>query len=249
MQLRLALALALLLPSACASHEDGSRPTSPTKTVETTPEPEPEPQPQPQPQPQPEPEPEPQPSSAKASIASVQMNQDCPDPAPTVAPAAAVPASTRASDEPPPPPAKEMAAKRAARGSSMSGKGPRQRCTQSTMQLAFSVGREAPARVVIERVRMLDAEGSSELATIAARRPMAWVDGTYREWDEAVPAGSEVKASYSLRVPDWTDVETKIGGPSYGHMFVLEVELTIDGEQKTLRSPAFTRERPHVIVT
>jgi hypothetical protein len=246
MHLRLVCTLVLFAVPACASHEDGSRPTSPTKVADADPEPA---DVQPEPQPEPEPEPEPR---AKASIASVQMIQDCPDPAPPAVAPASQPVPAGAAAPKPTKPAAEPSPKRsarAARGTSLGGKGPRQPCTQSTMQLAFAGQGDAPGRVAIHNVTILDAQSADVLGTVAARRPMTWVDGSYRAWDEVLPAGEATKASYSLRVPNWSDVEAKIGGTSFGHMFVVEVELTIDGERQTVRSPAFTRERPHVLVT
>lgn len=207
--------------------------------VEAPPTPEPKPDPLPEPPPEPEP-------VARAVIASVQMIQDCP---------------TRSDGFRPPPAATSPAAggklstpKRAARssggsaGASLSGHGPRQPCTQSTMQLVFSDPGDRTEHVEIDGVRMLDPTSGKELATLVAREPAAWADGAYLSWDQTLAPGQEVKASYALSVPDWSAVETAIGS-SYGVMFVLEVDVKVGDETQTVRSAEFPRERPHVIVT
>lgn len=118
------------------------------------------------------------------------------------------------------------------------------------MQIAFVDQGDDPARVIIERVRLLDPGTSKELSRVDVRHPASWQDGTYVQWDEIVPAKSSVKASYRISVPDWGKVELeKAGASSYGQMFVIEVELTVDGERQTVRSAEFARERPHVVVT
>ena len=64
-----------------------------------------------------------------------------------------------------------------------------------------------------------------------------------------MPKGESIMASYRLAMPDWSAVDKAIGGSSYDHAFVLEVDVEIDGVATTVRSPQFNRERPHVIAT
>ncbi|MEM6995468.1 MAG: hypothetical protein AAF721_33470, partial [Myxococcota bacterium] len=123
-------------------------------------------------------------------------------------------------------------------------------CTQSTMQLAFVGIGDSPAKVQIKAVRVLADKTAVPLATIESRVPMYWTgDGHYKPWDEVVPAGAELKASYRLAVPDWSALDTKLGKSSYVVPLVLDVDVEIDGVTTTLRSPPFNRERPHVIST
>jgi hypothetical protein len=255
---RLIVAFGVLFAGACTSHE---------------PPPEPKPVARDEPKPQPEPEPEPEPPAkivAKATIASVQMIEDCPDPVEersrglfgwlggadeSVVKPDEPAASKEAAMQPPAdeaPPSMGSAARAAvAPGESEDGSwSPPDMCTQSTMQIAFTGQGEEPGRVVIDRIDVIDPRSGKSLGRIDARRPQAWAaDGTYRAWDEIIGAGTDTKASYSLSVPDWSAVERTLGRSSYGHMFVLEVELSIDGERQTVRSPEFPREEPHVIVT
>jgi hypothetical protein len=167
-------------------------------------------------------------SAAKVSISSVQMISDCPD------------------EDPASPAAAAMEPGDAERSAESAGDF-EQPCTQSTMQLSLTS--DARATVAIQAVRLLSPEGV-QLATLRARTPKAWVVGGYHPWDERLAPGAEVKASYKLSVPDWDAVDGKLGsGSSVGKMFVLEVDVTIDGRPQTVRSSAFPREEDHVIVT
>ena len=218
-------------------------------------------------EPKPDPKPEEPPSEpiARAAIASVQMIEDCPSqndgwrPPPVASGPAQAPAATAipapAADESAPtpgapmPPAKEAAS--AARGAAIAGGGGPwvQPCTQSTMQVVFSGQGDRTAKVEIEKVRLLDPKSGKSVATIDAREPAAWTDGAYQSWNETIAPRQEVKASYELSVPDWTEVEKQIGTSSSGFMFVLELDVNVDGELQTVRSSQFPREMPHVIVT
>jgi hypothetical protein len=236
----LLVGIAAVLSTACAPHEDGE------STKPGTPEVEPK-----------DPtraEPEPSKQLATVTIASVQMIQDCPEqdatPAAGPRPAPGAPAA-------PMPPADEGVRQdesRAARGASVAGKpgyAPiRQPCTQSTMQLSFTGQGPTSAKVKIEAVRVLAASGD-ELGTVNARLPTAWKqDGTYQTWDETIAPETDVKASYKLSVPNWNDVEAKLGDRNpFETKFVLEVDVEVGGELQTVRSPEFVREHPHVIVT
>ena len=236
------VALPLLLSAGCTSHEG-------------EPKPQPKPEGQVDPEPEPEPEPEPPKVVATARIASVQMIEDCPqhDPPPPAQPASLVPSAQAPMGGQLLEDSSVAAGARArpmdgAAGDSALGWGPSM-CTQSSMQIVFSGQGEEPGRVRIQRIRMLKPEGSVPLATLDARLPSLWNSGAYTPWDEVVPAGAEVQASYRLSVPEWSLLEKALGGSSYGPMFVLEVELEIDGQRQTIRSPEFPREMPHVVVT
>ena len=245
----LLVALALALTTACAAHE-GAQPES-DKPPRNEPQVDPRPDPQPEPQPEPEPEP-----NAKIAISSVTMVQDCADPhtvrspgASATAPASPKPTSPAAiAADAPMPPAKGASATRARRvgpGGSL-----RQPCTQSTMQLAITETAGASAKIGIEQVRLVRPDTGAVLATIEAREPTAWNDaGQYTAWDETLEPDAEVKASYEISVPNWSDVDTALGQSSMGHMFALEVDIEVDGVAQTVRSPEFARERPHVVVT
>jgi hypothetical protein len=257
---------ALATTLGCTAHE-GDAPTKPN--APKTAQPESKPEPEPEPDPEPEPEPEPQRVLAKASIASVVMIEDCPDraplpPAPTTLnrgmpmppPSAVVPKDEAAqkapADEAPSaelaPGAAAKMAPGAALGDSPHGWSPP--CSQSTMQISFTGQGDTPGRVVIERVRLLEPGTFEELGRLSVRHPAAWTESGYFAWDEILPAGGSVKASYSLGLPNWSDVERKkAGASSYGHMFVLEVEVSIDGVSQTVRSQEFPREEAHVVVT
>ncbi|MEM6995786.1 MAG: hypothetical protein AAF721_35075 [Myxococcota bacterium] len=250
--------IATLLACTCAFVVacDSGEATKATPVAKT------EPKSDPKTDPKQDPKQDPAPAAKLAiTIASVQMIEDCPapkaeaTPEPPVPPAAAAPeppTKPTAAAKPPPPPAEpisESAVRRGAPG--RGGFAPiEQPCTQSTMQLSARNPGDAPATIVIADIRLLDAKTKKDLAAISSREAMAWKPGgTYEPWDQRVPAGETIKASYKLGVPSWSAVDEAIGGGSMGHGFVLQITMTIDGTEQTVTSPEFAREPPHVIVT
>ena len=239
---RLLISLSLVLAAGCTSIEKPKEKETSQKKGDDGPPPEPEKK-----------------VVSKASIASVQMIEDCPqsDPAPPPPPAA---------DEPPPPASPPAAEPEKPAAGAMAR--PMRRavpagdiqhgdsfapmptiCTQSTMQLNFSKDGVETDKVTIEDVRVLLPDSSDRVGTVQARKPTRWTGSKYEPWDETIPAGTEVKAAYRISVPDWGPIDKKVGGNSFGKMFIIEVDLTIGGQTQTIRSPQFPRERPHVVVT
>ena len=169
--------------------------------------------------------------AAKVSISSVQMISDCPDKEDaSVAAGAAMQ-----------PPADQ------ARGDSLVAF--EQPCTQSNVQLSLRSEESAPLSFAVRSVRLLSADGV-QVATLKSRGPSVWVVDGYHPWDERLVPKTDVKASYKLSVPDWYEVDKKLGmDSSVGKMFLLEIEVSVDGKSQTLRSTPFPREEDHVIVT
>jgi hypothetical protein len=164
--------------------------------------------------------PEPPHVEIKVAIASVQLIEDCPDPAPAAA--------------------QEMSAKQSVARGDVADGGSRfdRSCTQSTVQLALRSDVQGPFRV--EAVRVLDAKTQRPVGTTSLRGPTRWraEDGMYMPWDERVDVKSELKISYKLGAFD------RVGGP-----YVLELEVSVDGHRQTIRSPEFIDEPPHMMVT
>ncbi|HEY0134718.1 MAG TPA: hypothetical protein VGB85_11575 [Nannocystis sp.] len=235
---RLTVTLLLSL-AACASHE------GPTPT--------------------PTPEPEPR-AEVQVAIASVQLAQDCPDPA---SDATATPSTAGQAYAPPPPamPADEPAAgyqsqqepaaratakQRMAPGAAIGGTGWNPPCTQSTMQLSLANTGGRSGKLEIKAVRLLDGETKRALGPIASRKPGEWnAEGTYRPWNEQIAARSTTKIAYRLAEPDWGQVQQQLGATVnlYGRPFILEVEVAVDGRSQTIRSSEFMREEIHMVVT
>jgi len=194
----------------------------------------------------PEPTPKPVVVVAQPTIASVQLIQDCPDP--KVADAKEKPSAVEAmADAPMPaqPPAKGASAMR------RSKPGPggfQQPCTQSSMQVAFAGQGEASSQVEVKAVRLLSADGES-LGVMNSRLPTVWQAESYQPWDGVVAPNTDIKTSYKLSMPDWKAVEEKLGGTSFGPMFMLEVDVMIGDQLKTIKSPQFPRQQPAIIVT
>ena len=176
---------------------------------------------------------------AMPSIASVQLVQDCPDPVPA---AGAAPHA----DPPKPMPPAQGKAKRKRDSASGSFVQP---CTQSTVQLAFTGQGASESVVALAGVRLLSAD-DTPLATLTPRMPTIWQpEGGYVAWDGVLSTEPDQKVSYKLSVPDWAKVEATLGGSSYGQMYVLEIDVKLDGTTTTVRSSQFERARPQIIKT
>ncbi len=235
-----ALSLALLL-SACATHDDGAKQpegsastAAPMKPVGLTPEPV---------------------AAITVAVASVQLIQDCPDPAAEATPADVPATGADAAPAMPAPGAALQASARMALGAAgkmAPGSNWTPPCTQSTMQLALRNPGKSDATLRVEAVRLVDAGSKKVLGPVAVRKPSVWsADGVYRAWDEEVPVGVDLKIGYRLGEPDWAQVETALGSGVnlYAQPFVLEVDVAIDGTRQTVRSPEFVREQVHMIAT
>jgi hypothetical protein len=249
--------LALLL-AACAAWETTTPPLAPPPAESPTPshyapqEPQPQPQPEPEPtatpEPTPEPEPEPEPTPIATSpvtrlqvaIASVQLLENCPDPAPEKeAPGAAITAEP-AMQEP------------AARSSMKRPGGFRRMCSQSTVQLSVQADGVQPFK--IEAVRVLAANGKKAIGSTQLRMPTTWDDasGTYGAWQEYTATGKDLKVSYKMGDLEFTPAADKLSGDKFNTFsgpFLLEIVVSAGGKRRTVRSPEFTREPPHVMVT
>lgn len=240
---RLSPVLVALALSACAAHE--APPSTTGRAVETPPEVK-----------------TPR-AELKIAIASVTLQQDCPDPPEPFAaraapsPAALAPAADAVAPIIHPVPG-DVANESPAMGASLARRGPgsggpwQPPCTQSTMQLSLSNTGDARGTLAIKAVRLLDAASKRPLGTLEARRPGLWSDPAgYQKWDQSILPGATLKASYSLGEPSWPDVHIKLGAASnlYTTPFLLEVDITVDGEVQTVRSPEFLRQEVHMIVT
>jgi len=251
--------LALLL-AACAAWETTTPPLAPPPAESPTPshyapppqEPEPEPEPTAEPEPTPTPTPTPEPTPIATSpvtklqvaIASVQLLDNCPDPAP--APAAEAPgAPISAESSMSEPSARSSMMKRPAGDS-------KRMCSQSTVQLSVQADGVQPFK--IEAVRVLAANGKKVVGSTKLRAPTTWDDatGTYGAWQEYTATGKDLKVSYKMGDLEFTTAAAKLNSDKFDAFsgpFLLEIEVSAGGKRRTVRSPEFTREPPHVMVT
>ena len=254
--------LALLL-AACAAWETttpsyGPPPAESPAPSHYAPPPPQDPQPEPEPIAEPEPTPTPTPTPTpivtspvtklQAAIASVQLLEDCPEPAPSPAQAPVT--------EAPGAPAMAESARQGPSGQSSTMERPggeyRRMCSQSTVQLSVQADGVQPFKIVA--VRVLAANGKKVVGTTKLRAPTTWDDatGTYGEWQEYTAAGKDLKVSYKMGDLEFTPAAEKLSVDrfnTYSGPFLLEIEVSAGGKRKTVRSPEFTREPPHVMVT
>lgn len=173
-------------------------------------------------------------------VASVTLEEDCPDPAPAtpavVAPGAVAPAHEIAPSAGAPMPPRP--------GEAPSVVAHRRACQQSTLQLEIRNDGKAEAGIRIASIELRDVQSNSVLVPVRSRLPSAWADGaTYDQWNERIAANTKLNVSYRLTPPEWHTVEGKLGGgvDSHGRQFELGITVEIDGKPVTVRSPAFAR--------
>lgn len=205
----LAVLLSSLLCGACASHEDRregkSEPPPPTPTHNVA-------------------------DDLTVSVASVQLQNDCPPPQAA--------AKREAAMEPP---ADE------ALGDSDRGFEPP--CVQSRLQLAIASKAKDTVAFSVRTVRLKKADGGDVLGTMQVREPMRWQDNGFEPWDQQVAAEASLKVGYALGDPDWRAVEKALGGSSWGRLYVIEVEVEVAGVVRTVVSPKVPRDEPEIMVT
>jgi hypothetical protein len=162
------------------------------------------------------------------TISSAQLVQDCPDPKPEVSDSSADPLQD--------PPVGRLVRPDG------SYTGP---CDQSNLQLTFTRAGVIGQKVELKELRLLTVDGKL-LSELSARLPSTWSDNGYESWNGVLALGSNAEVSYKLSVPDWEAVEVVLGGSSDAAMFVLEVDVDIDGVTTRVRSPQFARARPEM---
>lgn len=227
-------------PDRTKNADDGTVVDTKT-TPDGKPNPKPDPRTDPKPEPKPEPKPDPVAATVEIAIASVQLDQDCPDPAtasPEQAPADEAPAS----------PATMVAPKRSmAPGAAMPARPGesmgRRACPQSTMVVELTSRAAAEAKVEIVAIALRDVQSNATVGDVVARAPTKFEGSGYVAWNERIAAGAKLNASYKLRPPSWSNVATALGGgvDTRDRPFELEVTFAIDGKPQTVRSTEFRR--------
>lgn len=219
--------VAFLLASGCASHEDpdGTSAKPPIERSDSGAKP------------------KPQPAPVEIAVSSVYFSENCPDPEPPPAAAKKAPSAEKPSAgapaEPMPIAEGDVAAGDSVDGAWGAG------CSQSTMQLSLSSKAKSDLQIEIAEIRVRSADGKQKVGSLEARRPMYWdAAAEFKPWDGKLPPG-ELKATYRIGHKRWR----KITRAMDSGMFVLEVDVKIGTELRTLVSPEFARAIPEEIVT
>jgi hypothetical protein len=185
------------------------------KRVDSIPAVSPTPPGPPAPAPAPAPPPKTAPkASARVELTAVTLADDCGGTTPNRAP------SVRAD---------ESRAKRSQdmeQDSSARGARARQRCEQTSMQLAI-MSTDA-TKIRVKSVRLYDEDGKL-VATLTASKPTKWSTSTsmYETWDESVSSGT-FNVSYVLSQPSWDRVVDR-----WNKTFTLKAVVTVGGVDKT----------------
>jgi hypothetical protein len=127
------------------------------------------------------------------------------------------------------------------RGTGMCG-GP---CKFTNVQLAFTSAKTAPSKVTITGATLIDAATGKSLAQLSAYSPLVWNGTQYVTWDEDVAAGAQVKASYTLSPPPWSQLfpnDSVYVGTSFSTQYKVRVDVVVDGAGLTVESDVVQRD-------
>ena len=120
-------------------------------------------------------------------------------------------------------------------------------CADSNVQIAFNA--EAGSNktsIEVVKATVVDASSGELVDTLTSSDPQLWNGNGYAAWDQNVPAGGDLKASYTLSSPDWSKIDGKqtgrsMGG-SYAKSFTLHLTLRIGGVEIILESSNLHRQ-------
>ncbi len=173
-------------------------------------------------------------------MASVQLQDDCPPPK-RETPAASMRPRSRA----------EPAAQHKGQNVAAPGvvRGRRRACTQSRVQLSIESDDDQAQSLAIRAVRLKKADGGQLLGTMTTRDPTLWRGSKYEPWDETIAPGASIKVGYALGDPGWAAVATALGSETWATMYIVELDVEIDGRMQTVVSPKVPRDEPENIVT
>jgi hypothetical protein len=147
------------------------------------------------------------------TIASVTLADDC-GTAPT-----AIPEEPAASMDQP---MGDMAGGYAS-SSQASGK---RMCIQSSIQLRVANGTDAPSKVVVQKVELVD-ESGEVIGELTTHDPSRWDDDAYHAWDEQVAPSETLQVSYALSA----------AGVSRGATYTVRVTVAAGADERTLEQP------------
>ncbi|MBK7826482.1 hypothetical protein [Nannocystis sp.] len=181
-------------------------------------------------------------ASITIAVASVQLEQDCPDPpTPATAPEREAERSTTERQQ-----RRNLGEEAKRSGDS------RMACAQSSVQLSLANTGALPGTLRVLRVRLLDAAQKRELSPLRARTPTRWSerDG-YLPWDEQVPANASLQVAYKLGDPDWAQVQRVLGASASidNQPYIVELDVSVDEREQTVRSPEFVRRQLDMVET
>jgi hypothetical protein len=171
---------------------------------------------------------------ADVAISSVSISEDCPDTEPKAA------SNAKAA------PSEDMGVSAEEMDSDSEYGG--MPCSQSSMQLAITGQGNSSSQFGIVAIRLLGPKGEF-VGTLEPRLPKIWKAKGYAAWDQIIMPKTDVKASYKLALPNWSEVQDKIEGSTYNTIFRLEVDIFIGSVPRILRSSEFVREQSGMVDT
>jgi hypothetical protein len=113
-------------------------------------------------------------------------------------------------------------------------------CKFTNVQLSFTSSKSGgSSKITVVGATLLEATTEKELAQLSAYTPLTWSGAQYVAWDETVGAGAQVKASYTLSPPPWSQL-----GGSFSTQYKVRVVVTVDGVAVSVESDALNRDPP-----
>ncbi|MBS2017530.1 MAG: hypothetical protein JST00_31905 [Deltaproteobacteria bacterium] len=122
----------------------------------------------------------------------------------------------------------------------------------SNLQLAFvATTASNAAKITIKSVALVDMNKGTQVALLSSSEPRVWNGSSYVTWNESVTPGGDLRASYKLSTPNWSEIDGtgtgtgavgRSSSSSYSIPFRLRVTMQIDGTEVILESSELHRE-------
>lgn len=119
-------------------------------------------------------------------------------------------------------------------------------CTQTGVRLHLEAAADGPAvPFEVLRVRMYTMDGAL-VDELSGRNPREFAEDGYGPWDEMIAPGADLSVSYDLDAPDWASIGGGDEWETYGMSFRIEIDVRVDGVERTLEFEPASRE-PEVV--
>jgi hypothetical protein len=112
-------------------------------------------------------------------------------------------------------------------------------CRQSSVQLDIVSRDHSDATFKVLEVRLYDSSTGQLAATLSTSLPTSWNGSSYAQWDEVIPALTNLKTKYDLSTPDYASSSSRVG---YTAPYKTQVDVEINGNRRTLDGPDAYRE-------
>lgn len=113
----------------------------------------------------------------------------------------------------------------------------------ANVQLAFDASAVTSAATVsVRKVVLYEVQNETRSETLTASSPTVWNGGGYESWNESVPPGGDLRASYQLTPPTYGAGDQRGTMDAYSTRYKLRITLDVGGITVTVESRELQRE-------